>query len=118
MRTRFDIAAVTPAAFMRGEPEPAAGDNDASWLLKFYETFKVRSLCRIIASCLTYTVSHIVSTPLCSHRLCTWCLLFATVRERLHRGVASNACCEALLSHNWLVQPCKIHDVHEMSFCI
>jgi len=61
VRTRFDIAAVTPAAFMRGEPEPAAGDNDASWLLKFYETFKVRSLCRIIASCLTYTVSHIVS---------------------------------------------------------
>jgi len=57
-------------------------------------------------------------TPLCSHHLCTWCLLFATVRERLHRGVASNACCEALLSDNWLVQPCKIHDVHEMSFCI
>lgn len=29
------------AAFVRGEPE--SGDNDASWLLRFYETFKVAS---------------------------------------------------------------------------
>ncbi len=29
------------AAFVRGEPE--SDDNDAAWLLKFYETFKVRA---------------------------------------------------------------------------
>lgn len=43
------------AAFVRGEPE--SGDNDAAWLLRFYETFKVTvcSLISLASSCLAPT---------------------------------------------------------------
>jgi hypothetical protein len=36
----IDMMASAHDAFVRGDPEPGAGDNDATWLLKFYETFK------------------------------------------------------------------------------